>query len=204
MVDKKLNKRIFDIIFSIIGLILFGWIIIILGFICSIDTRKSGFFFQKRIGLKGKSFQIIKLRTMSSRNEINYHITTKNDPRITKLGRFLRKYKLDEFPQLFNILKGEMSFVGPRPDLESFVNLIPKKEREILLSVKPGITSIATLKFRDEESILSKEKNPLNYNNEILIPEKTKLNIEYIKKQSIINDMSIIFRTIFLISKYKA
>ena len=204
MVDKKLNKRIFDIIFSIIGLILFGWIIIILGFICSIDTRKSGFFFQKRIGLKGKSFQIIKLRTMSSRNEINYHITTKNDPRITKLGRFLRKYKLDEFPQLFNILKGEMSFVGPRPDLESFVNLIPTKEREILLSVKPGITSIATLKFRDEESILSKEKNPLNYNNEILIPEKTKLNIEYIKKQSIINDISIIFRTIFSISKYKA
>ena len=96
--------------------------------------------------------------------------------------RFLRKYKLDEFPQLFNILMGEMSFVGPRPDLESFVLLIPLKEREIVLSVKPGITSLATLKFRDEESILSKEKDPENYNNEILIPEKTKLNIEYIKK----------------------
>ena len=201
MVNKKLNKRIFDLIFSIIGLIIFGWIIIILGVICSIDTRKSGFFFQKRIGLKGKSFQIIKLRTMTSRYEINYHITTKNDPRVTKLGRFLRKYKLDEFPQLFNILKGEMSFVGPRPDLESFVFLIPLKEREIILSVKPGITSLATLKFRDEESILSKEKNPIDYNNEILIPEKTKLNIEYIKKQSIMNDISIIFKTIFSISR---
>ena len=201
MVNKKLNKRIFDLIFSIIGLIIFGWIIIILGVICSIDTRKSGFFFQKRIGLKGKSFQIIKLRTMTSRYEINYHITTKNDPRVTKLGRFLRKYKLDEFPQLFNILKGEMSFVGPRPDLESFVFLIPLKEREIILSVKPGITSLATLKFRDEESILSKEKNPIDFNNEILIPEKTKLNIEYIKKQSIMNDISIIFKTIFSISR---
>ena len=201
MGNKKLNKRIFDLIFSIIGLIIFGWIIIILGVICSIDTRKSGFFFQKRIGLKGKSFQIIKLRTMTSRYEINYHITTKNDPRVTKLGRFLRKYKLDEFPQLFNILKGEMSFVGPRPDLESFVFLIPLKEREIILSVKPGITSLATLKFRDEESILSKEKNPIDYNNEILIPEKTKLNIEYIKKQSIMNDISIIFKTIFSISR---
>ena len=201
MGNKKLNKRIFDLIFSIIGLIIFGWIIIILGVICSIDTRKSGFFFQKRIGLKGKSFQIIKLRTMTSRYEINYHITTKNDPRVTKLGRFLRKYKLDEFPQLFNILKGEMSFVGPRPDLESFVFLIPLKEREIILSVKPGITSLATLKFRDEESILSKEKNPIDFNNEILIPEKTKLNIEYIKKQSIMNDISIIFKTIFSISR---
>ena len=194
-----LLKRLFDIIFSIIGLIIFGWIIFILAFISAIETNANGFFFQKRVGYRGKIFNIIKIRTMHIKKQNNSSITLKNDPRITKTGKFMRKYKIDELPQLVNILKGEMSFVGPRPDLIDIVNQIPKHERDIILSVKPGVTCTSSIMFLNEENLFIKEMNSSEYNMKYVIPRKTKLNIDYIYNMNFKKDIIIIMQTIFKI-----
>jgi len=128
-------------------------------------------------------------------DKIGTSITTKNDPRITSVGRFLRRFKLDELPQLINVLKGDMSFVGPRPDVPGFADKLKGKDR-IILSIRPGITGPATLKYRNEEEILAKQPNPDKYNAEVIYPDKIRINREYVENYSFWKDMGYIIRTI--------
>ncbi len=151
-------------------------------------------FIQKRVGQHGNLFTIYKFRTMLV-NHGGSSISVKGESRITPLGSFLRKYKLDELPELWNVLKGEMSFVGPRPDVPGYADLLKGKEREIL-SLKPGITGPATLKFSNEEELLSRQSDPEKYNNEILYPEKVRINLNYLEHWSFWLDIKIIVFTL--------
>jgi lipopolysaccharide/colanic/teichoic acid biosynthesis glycosyltransferase len=146
--------------------------------------KKNGFFFQKRIGQYGKEFTIIKIKTI-------HPVSNK----ISKWSSFLRKNKLDELPQLFNILIGEMSFVGPRPDVPGYYDTLEGEERQILL-LKPGLTSEATIKYVKEEELLKKQKKPLHYNDTIIFPDKVKINLKYYYEQSFLLDLKILVRTI--------
>ncbi|WP_312765046.1 sugar transferase [Epilithonimonas sp.] len=178
-----LIKRIFDIVFSLSALCFFGWIIIICFLLSSIDTFSNGFFLQKRIGQYGRVFTIFKLKTI--------HPKTGN---ISQIGHFLRKYKIDELPQLLNVLLGNMSFVGPRPDVAGYYDVLEGENRKIL-DLKPGITSLASIKYADEESLLSNQDNPLKYNDEIIFPDKVKMNLDYYYKRSFGLDIKIIMKT---------
>jgi len=191
----KIIKRIFDVTFSFIGLSITWPIILIAWLIASIETKENGFFLQKRVGENGKLFTIIKIKTMKSGN-IDSTITTADDPRITKSGKIFRKLKIDELPQLINVLKGDMSFVGPRPDVPGYADRLEGEDR-IILSVKPGITGPATLKYRNEEEILAKVENPREYNDKVIWPDKVKINKEYIKNWSLKEDIKILIKTIF-------
>ena len=193
---NNILKRGFDIIFSLLGLMCTGWIIIIAYVLSTFDTRKNGFFTQKRVGRYGRIFKVIKIRTMREAREVNTTVTTSFDPRITYLGRFFRKTKIDELPQLINVLIGDMSFVGPRPDVPGFADQLKGRER-VILFVRPGITGPATLKYRNEEEILARQIDPEKYNREIIYPDKVNINIEYVEKYSFIKDVKYIFLTIF-------
>lgn len=188
-------KRSFDILASGCGLILTGWIIILAYVTATIDTRKSGFFTQERIGRYGKSFKVIKIRTMRDIPTIHTTVTTWDDPRITSLGRLFRKMKVDELPQLINIFLGQMSFVGPRPDVAGFADRLSGDDR-VILSVRPGITGPATLKYRKEEETLAGQENPEKYNDEVIFPDKVRLNREYVENYSFLKDIKYIFQTI--------
>jgi lipopolysaccharide/colanic/teichoic acid biosynthesis glycosyltransferase len=196
--NYKVNtKRIFDFIFSLLGLIVFFWLIAIVWVLAAYDTSSNGFFRQTRVGRFGKLFKVVKIRTM--RNDINYqtNITQTHDPRITRLGSFFRRTKIDELPQLWNVLIGEMSFVGPRPDVPGYADNLEIKQRYLLLSVRPGITGPATLAYRKEESLLAKKTNPERYNDEIIYPDKVRINLEYIKNSRFRDDLYYIWKTIF-------
>jgi lipopolysaccharide/colanic/teichoic acid biosynthesis glycosyltransferase len=189
-------KRCFDISMSFIGLFLTWWVIILAFFFATFDTRKGGFFTQIRIGQYGKPFKMIKIRTMRNIRGINTNVTTLSDPRITKLGFFFRKTKIDELPQLINVFLGKMSFVGPRPDVSGFADKL-KGDEKIILSIKPGITGPATLKYRHEEELLAKQTDPEKYNREVLFPDKVRLNREYVENYSFWTDMKYIWKTVF-------
>jgi len=184
-------KRFFDIIFSLFALLLFFWVVCISWLLAVIDTRTNGIFVQQRIGQFGKPFKIYKLRT------IQVSSATGNR-RISKIGRFLRSYKLDELPQFFNVLKGEMSVVGPRPDLPGYYDLLEGENRKIL-ELKPGLTSLASLKYSKEESLLRNEVSPDRYNNSIVFPDKVQLNLDYYYHRSFWGDIGIILKTIGVI-----
>lgn len=194
-------KRLLDIIVSFIALFFLSPLIIFLVFIQTIDTKKFGLFRQLRVGKKGKLFYVYKIRTMVKNNLINTNITTIKDSRITKIGLFLRKYKLDELPQFFNVLIGNMSVVGPRPDVKEFIDSLDIKDREIILSIKPGITGPGSLELINEEEILANVQDPIKYNIDVIWPRKLELLKKYISDYSILYDISIIFKTIFLIIK---
>jgi lipopolysaccharide/colanic/teichoic acid biosynthesis glycosyltransferase len=150
-------------------------------------------FRQTRIGQHGKPFTIFKFRTMIN-NHSGSTTSVKNEPRITRIGSFLRKWKLDELPELVNILKGEMAFVGPRPDVPGYADKLEGKDRE-LLNLKPGLTGPASLKYLDEEEILAEQKDPDTYNDEVIYPDKVKINLVYAGKKSIAHDLKIIIYT---------
>ena len=192
---QKLVKRIFDIVVSFIGLLLTGWIIIISAIIAAIDTRLSGFFMQKRIGQHGKPFKVIKLRSM--KNVVGYTTTvsTDRDPRITRFGRFWRKTKIDELPQLINVFVGSMSFVGPRPDVPGFADKLEGADR-VILELKPGITGPASIYFKNEEALLATQENPEEYNRTIIWPQNVSLNKAYIENYSLLGDINYIIKTI--------
>ena len=192
------KKRSFDLIFAILGLVSFWWLILIAAFLSWLDTGKDGFFTQQRVGQFGKIFKVIKIRTMKPSTNVNTTVTTSKDTRITNIGRFFRKTKIDELPQLINVLLGQMSFVGPRPDVPGFADKL-KGEDRLVLAIRPGITSPATLKFRDEEALLAKQKDPEHYNATVIFPEKVRLNKEYIRNYSLFQDGRIILKTIFKI-----
>ncbi|MEO1924295.1 MAG: sugar transferase [Nautiliaceae bacterium] len=191
--SDKIIKRIFDFTLALIGLLLTWPIILIAWVVASVETKSNGFFLQKRVGENGRQFSIIKIKTMYPNNGST--VTTANDNRITKSGRFFRKYKIDELPQLINVLKGDMSFVGPRPDVPGYADEL-KGEDRIILSIKPGITGPATLKYKNEEEILAEVDDPVKYNNEVIWPDKVKINKEYIKNWSLKKDIEYIIKTV--------
>lgn len=193
--NQQISKRLFDIVLSVLGIFFLTIPILILTIFASISTKKNGIFKQERIGQHAKPFQILKIRSMIENNSSS-HITIKNDQRITSFGKFIRKYNLDELPQIFNVLKGEMSFVGPRPDVKGYADLLQGNDK-IILSLKPGITGPATLAFQNEEELLAKQDKPKQYNDEVLWLKKVKINKEYITNWSLISDLKYIIKTLF-------
>ncbi len=189
-------KRSFDLFFSILGLCLTWWIILAASLCAAIDTRSSGFFTQNRVGRYGRIFKVIKIRTMREGLAIDTSVTTSNDLRITPLGRLFRKSKIDELPQLINVFLGKMSFVGPRPDVLGFADELNSNDK-IVLSIKPGITGPASLKYRHEEELLAKQAYPEKYNREVIFPDKARLNREYVENYSFWRDMKYIWKTVF-------
>jgi len=188
-------KRIFDIVAAVFGLLAFMPAGILIGIVIIVCCGFPVFYRQQRIGRFGKPFQCVKFRTMSLRNEISGTVTAANDTRITPVGRFLRRYKLDEFPQLWNVLTGRMSFVGPRPDVPGYADRLVGEDR-IVLSVRPGITGPASIFFRHEEMILASVKDPENYNDSVIWPLKVKINRRYVEKLTLWNDLRLIAATI--------
>jgi len=193
--NQKLIKRLFDLFFSFIGILIFLIPILILILLATISTKKFGLYTQFRVGENAKMFTMFKIRTMHGNDE-DLFVTLKEDKRITLFGRFLRKFKLDELPQLINVLLSDMSFVGPRPDVKGYADEL-KGENRIILSVKPGITGPATLRFKNEEEILSNQIDPLKYNDEVIWKEKIKINKNYIENWTLIGDLKFILKTIF-------
>ncbi len=189
------TKRLFDIILSLFGLLGTWWIIAIAWIIASIETKSNGFFIQQRVGRNRKLFNVIKIKTMRKIKGINTNITSSNDVRITRSGKFFRKTKIDELPQLWNVLIGEMSFVGPRPDVPGYADKL-EGEDKIILSIRPGITGPASLKYKKEEELLSKQNDPKWYNDNVIWPDKVKINKEYIQNWSLKNDIKYIIKTI--------
>lgn len=187
-----LIKHIFDYIFVLILLILLVGLIVCMIIISTLDTKDFGLFTQVRVGKNGKLFKIYKIRSMVG---IQENSVTTTSHRITKFGGFLRQYKLDELPQLINILKGEMSFVGPRPDIIGYADELVGEDR-IILSVKPGITGPAQLKYRNEEELLSLQSNPIWYNDNVIWPDKVLINKDYVNNWSFKKDLYYIFKTI--------
>lgn len=193
--QDRILKRTLDLFFSGIGLTMTWWVILIAAILARIDTGLNGFFVQLRVGRDGRPFKIIKIRTMKPSMETNSTVTTACDNRITKLGKFFRLTKIDELPQLVNVLLGDMSFVGPRPDVPGYADKL-KGEDRIILSVRPGITGPATLFYRNEEELLASQPDPVLYNDTVLFPHKVKLNKQYIENYSIAQDLNYIWRTI--------
>ena len=189
-------KRSFDFFLSLFGLLVFSWLILIVWLIASFSTKSNGFFTQKRVGKYGSLFTLIKIKTMKQISGFNTTVTTKNDIRITKWGHFFRRTKLDELPSLWNVLKGDMSLVGPRPDVPGYADKLTGDNRRIL-QLRPGITGPATLKYANEEQLLANVDDPVKYNDEVIFPDKVRINLEYLDNWSLWLDIKIIIRTIF-------
>jgi len=189
-------KRIFDFTLSLIAIIILLPLFILIALLIVLTSKGGPFYLQTRIGKGGKPFKIIKFRTMYKNSDKKGLLTVgKKDPRVTHIGYFLRKTKLDELPQLFNILFGHMSFVGPRPELPKYVNLYNERQRQVL-SVRPGLTDYASLEYINESEILAQAENPEQYYIEYVMPAKLELNLKYIQDQSFTTDLIIIFKTI--------
>lgn len=188
------RKCLFDYILALLLLPVLLPIITILILVSSLDTHQFGLFTQIRVGKQGKTFQIYKIRSMKGKYQTD--VTTINSHKITKFGSFIRKSKLDELPQIFNILLGDMSFVGPRPDVVGYADQLVGEDR-IILSVKPGITGPAQLAFKNEEEILNQQNNPLKYNDEVLWQKKVGINKQYVQNQNFITDLNYIIQTVF-------
>lgn len=189
-------KRLFDIIFSIAGLIILLPLFLVISILILVDSKGGVLFFQTRVGKNNRDFQMIKFRTMFNNSESKGLLTVGNtDPRITKTGKWLRKYKIDEFPQLLNILTGEMSFVGPRPEVRKYVDLYNYGQMKTL-SVKPGLTDYASLQYINENEVLEQYDNPEKVYIEKIMPEKLALNIKYINEKGFFTDLGIMAKTI--------
>lgn len=192
---ERIVKRLFDITFAVVGIVVTLPVIIIAWAVASVETRSNGLFVQKRIGQHGKPFYVWKIKTMKPVSGMESTVTTSQDCRITKSGAFFRKTKIDELPQLFNVLFGQMSFVGPRPDVPGFADLLEGDDR-IILSLRPGITGPASLKYKDEETLLSKVQDPERYNKEVIWPDKVKINKAYIRNWSLSKDVGYLIKTV--------
>ncbi|WP_425077110.1 sugar transferase [Psychroserpens sp. S379A] len=184
-------KRFFDLVFSIVLIPVLIIPIVLFVVVATIETKQFGLFLQKRVGQHGKLFYIFKIRTLRKEEHALGHL----DMSATTFGKFLRQYKLDELPQIFNVLVGHMGFVGPRPDVPGFADILEGEDR-LILKVKPGITGPATLKYRNEEEILSQQLDPETYNRTIIWPDKVKINKKYIDNYSFSLDLNFILKSI--------
>lgn len=188
------GKRIFDFLVALVGLILLAIPLLLIAFLSRLAHGAPVIFSQKRIGRNGMWFTLYKFRTMSTRSQDDNPVTVAGDIRITPWGRFLRILKSDEFPQLLCVLRGDMSFVGPRPDVSGYWNCVTGNDRK-LLELRPGITGPVTLVFRDEEQLLARHQDPKIFNDTILFPEKVRLNHRYAKELSFFSDFKWIMYT---------
>lgn len=190
-------KRLFDVVLSVIGILLLFPILLLISILIKLDSKGPILFIQGRVGKNNKDFNIFKFRTMSMQSDKKGLLTLgNNDSRITRMGYVLRRYKIDEFPQLINILKGDMSFVGPRPELRYYVNFYNDDDMKIF-EVRPGITGLASLKYRNEVELLKAAKDPEAFFIKTIIPDKLKYNKTYISKQNFFFDLKLILLTIF-------
>lgn len=196
-----MTKRIFDFIISFISLIFFSPLLLLIIITIKISSTESVFYRQTRVGKNNVDFKIFKFRTMHVNADKKGLLTIGGkDPRVTTTGFYLRKYKLDELPQLINVIKGDMSFVGPRPEVRQYVNLYSDSHKEVL-NVKPGITDLASIEFRNENEILSEQKDPYEYYINYIMPKKLEINLKYIAQRSFIKDLVIIIRTLGVLLK---
>lgn len=188
-------KFLFDRIFGLIGFIFLIPVLLIISIVIILREGFPVFYIQKRVGRNGKVFRMIKFRTMRP-NESKNTVSVKGDSRITRTGAFLRKYKLDELPELINVMIGQMSFVGPRPDVPGYADQLQGEDR-LILKLRPGITGPATLKYSNEEELLTHVDDPITYNDDVIFPDKVKINLEYYRKNNVILDIKLIFATLF-------
>ncbi len=192
----KFSKRCFDIFFSLLGISLLLWLFLIIAIAIKCSSKGPVLFKQERVGKDAKLFKIWKFRSMVVNAEAKgMQITTDGDNRITKVGKFIRKTKIDELPQLFNVLSGKMSFVGPRPEVPKYVAIYNAEQMHVL-SVKPGITDLASIEFRNETDLLDNEEDPEKKYIEVIMPAKLTLNLKYIEKAGFFYDLGLIFKTI--------
>ena len=189
-------KRLFDFIASLIGLIFLSPLFLLISLLIKLSSKGPVLFRQKRVGKNGIVFTLIKFRSMAVEQENNSTISVKGDIRITPFGKFIRRFKLDELPELWNVLVGEMSMVGPRPDVPGFADLLEGESR-LILNLRPGITGPASLKYANEEEMLAEIANPEEYNKNVIFPDKVRINLDYYHRQNIWLDLKIIFATIF-------
>jgi lipopolysaccharide/colanic/teichoic acid biosynthesis glycosyltransferase len=193
---RKFGKRAFDIVASLIGLLLLSPLLIIIALWVKLSSKGPVFFTQKRVGRDFKEFNLYKFRSMVvGADSQGPGVTSSDDNRITKVGRFIRKTKIDELPQLLNVLKGDMSLVGPRPELKKFVDAYTEDYKKVL-SVKPGITDNAAIEFRNEEEIMSQYQDKERAYIDIILPQKIKLYYDYIDNISFLNDMKLLLHTL--------
>ncbi|MBK6707523.1 MAG: sugar transferase [Sphingomonadales bacterium] len=191
-------KRLFDILASAAGIVVLWPLFVLSAILIWKDDNKGPLFFkQVRVGQNGRPFEILKFRTMSvTKSQASTQVTQASDSRITRPGRLLRKWKLDELPQLVNVLKGDMSIVGPRPEVPYFMEKYPDRQRKIILSMKPGITDLAAIEFRNEQEILQNYEDIEKAYIDIIMPIKFRLYNKYSKKKSLFFDIKIIFLTL--------
>lgn len=192
--------RVLDIFFSFLGIVILSPVLLILYLAICLESKGGGIYSQSRIGQFGHIFKLYKFRSMRVGADKGSLITIGDDNRITKSGKFIRKYKLDELPQLFNVLKGDMSLVGPRPEVAKYVNLYTKEQRKVL-DVRPGITDYASIAYADENHILEQSDNPEKTYIEQIMPDKIKLNMQYINNHTVKEYFKIIFLTLKCVIK---
>jgi len=191
-----LAKRLFDLIIACLGLILLSPFLVLVAVLVALSSSGPVFFLQERVGLNGRTFMLFKFRSMRPASESKGQLTVGNrDPRVTTIGYYLRKYKLDEIPQLINVLKGEMSLVGPRPEVPKYVAMYNEKQRKVL-SVRPGITDLASIAYRNENEILAESDNPEQTYIDEVMPDKLALNLEYVRRRSLVYDLQLILKTL--------
>lgn len=197
-------KRAFDLIFGIIGLLLLSPLFLLVSILIVIDNGFPVFFVQKRVGKDLREFGLVKFRSMRKlrNDEADIQITIGKNNRITRIGTFLRYYKIDELPQLINIVRGHMSFVGPRPEVPRYVVLYSREQLKVL-SVKPGLTDYASIKYRDESQLLASNTDPEKYYVEKIMPDKLRMNLEYVSNHSFWKDILLIQKTIRVILLFK-
>lgn len=188
-------KWCFDRFMALIGLLVLILPLLIIGILIKIDSKGPMFFMQWRIGRGGKPFRICKFRTMKDQAEGD-SITTADDPRVTRMGHWLRHSKVDCLTELVNVLIGQMSFVGPRPDVSGYADQLQGDDRRIL-QLRPGITGPASIKYRNEEELLAQQSDPKTYNDNVIWPDKVKINLDYLDHWSFWGDIQLIFKTVF-------
>ena len=192
-------KRLFDIVSSGIGLLCLAPVFVVRAIWIKLDSRGPVFYRQTRVGRYGRDFRIFKFRSMRVGSDKGRQITVgERDPRITRSGYFIRRYKIDELPQLINVFLGDMAIVGPRPEVRKYVDLYSEEQRKVF-QVRPGITDLASIKYRNENELLSQVDDPDTYYIDVIMPDKLTINLEYIRHQSFMGDIKIIFNTLFKI-----
>lgn len=189
-------KRFFDFLVSSLGLLILTPFFILIAILIKLDSKGPVFYLQSRVGQGGQQFKLFKFRTMYIGADRGNAITVgQRDPRITRAGYYLRKFKLDELPQLLNVLAGTMSLVGPRPEVKKFVDLYTPEQHQVL-TIKPGITDYASIEFRNENELLAGKPDPIDFYIREIMPVKLALNLKYLQSQSFWGDLVIIFRTL--------
>ena len=194
-------KRVFDIIASGLGLLILSPLFLVIAVWVKLDSPGPVFYKQVRVGRNNKDFYLYKFRSMRVGSDKKGLITVGGrDPRVTRSGYYIRKYKLDEFPQLINVFKGDMSLVGPRPEVRKYVDLYTPEQMHVL-EVRPGVTDLASIRYRNENELLAKASDPEQYYRDIVMQDKLRINLEYVRNHSFFGDICLIFKTILSIIK---